>query len=85
MKICRSVSSANDCTLLQSEIDSIRGWFAANCVKLNTDKIQVIAYTRKTTSINYICKLCGKCLIGTDYIKDLAVVLDSELFFSTSC
>jgi len=38
MKICRTVRSATHYTLLQSEIDSIRGWFAANCVKLNTDK-----------------------------------------------
>jgi hypothetical protein len=25
------------CALLHSDIDSIRGWCAANCMKLNTD------------------------------------------------
>ena len=74
MKFCRTVSSATDCTILPSKIDSIRGWFAANCVKLNTDKTQVVAYTRKTTSINYIYKLCSKCIIRTGYIKDRAAI-----------
>ena len=42
MKICRTVSSATDCTLLQSEIDYIRDWFPANCMKLYTEKARVI-------------------------------------------
>jgi hypothetical protein len=45
-KICRTVRSAVDCTLLQSDIDSIRGWYAANCMTHNIDKTPVITFTR---------------------------------------
>ena len=46
IKIYRTVSSAIDCTLLKSDIDSIRGWCAANCMIRNTDKTPVISFTR---------------------------------------
>jgi len=46
IKIYRTVSSAVDCTLLQSDTDSIRGWCAANCMILNIDKTPVITFTK---------------------------------------
>ena len=46
IKIYRTVRSAVDCTLLQSDIDSIRGWYAANCMTHNIDKTPVITFTR---------------------------------------
>ena len=41
----------------------------------------VIAFTSKTMSINYICRLCGKYVIRTDFIKDLAVLFWILTFF----
>jgi hypothetical protein len=47
IKIFHTVSSTTDCTLPQSDIDSIDGWCGANCIKLNTDKTKVITFTYK--------------------------------------
>ena len=69
IKISRSISSAAACTLLQSDIDSILGWCAANRMKLNIDKTRVITFTRKSNSINYNYKLCDKYTTRTQYIK----------------
>jgi hypothetical protein len=84
IKIVCTVSSATDCTLLQSDTDSIRGCCAAKCMKHNTDKTRVITFTRKTNAINYNYKLCDKCITRTDSIKDLGILLNSKLF-SLSC
>jgi hypothetical protein len=54
--IYRAISSPEDCTLLQSDIESIRGWCSANYMQLNTAKTKVITFSRKTTwyiSINF--------------------------------
>lgn len=66
IKIFRTVKSATDCTLLESDDDSIRDWCAANCTKINIDKIGVIIFKRKIISINDDYKLYDKCMIPTD-------------------
>jgi len=38
IKIVGTLSSATDCTLLQSDIDSIRGWCVANNIIRSTEK-----------------------------------------------
>jgi hypothetical protein len=53
IQIFRIVNSTTDYTLLQSDIVSIRGWCAANCMKRKTDKTEVIAFTRKINAVNY--------------------------------
>lgn len=45
-KFYRTVSSPIDSTLLQSDIDSIRVWCAANCMTLNIGKTPVITFTK---------------------------------------
>jgi hypothetical protein len=51
IKILHTISSATYCTLLQSHIDSIQGWCAANGMKLNIDKTRVITFRRKLTPL----------------------------------
>jgi hypothetical protein len=46
IKIYRTLSSTADCIPLQNDVDSIRGWCAANCMILNTDKTRDIVFTR---------------------------------------
>jgi hypothetical protein len=81
IKIYCAVSCVTDCTLLQSDIDSICGWCVTNCMKLNYDKTKVITFTRKTNAIKYNNLLDDKCIARTDSIKDLGVLLDSKLLF----
>jgi hypothetical protein len=82
IKIYRPLNSAADGTLLQSEVDSVRGWCAANCTIHNIDKTRVIAFTRLTNLItsNYNHKLCDKYTTRTESIKDLGFVLFQTLF-----
>lgn len=52
IKIFRAVTSATDCVLLQTDIDSIRGWCAVNAIKLKYDKTRIITFTRNTNIIS---------------------------------
>jgi hypothetical protein len=47
-KIFHTVSSATDCTLRQSDTDSLHSWYAADGMKLNIYKTRVIMFTRET-------------------------------------
>jgi hypothetical protein len=57
IKIYRAINSPEDCILLQSDVDSIWGWCAANCMKLNIDKSQVITFFRKRDILIYEDKI----------------------------
>jgi hypothetical protein len=63
------------------DIDSIRGWRTANHMKLNVSKTRVIYFTTKKNMITCEQKLCASRIIPADTIKDLAVFLDSKLYF----
>ena len=52
-KIFHTVSSVTDCTLQQSDTDSLHSWCAADGMKLNIYKTGVITFTRKTDAVNY--------------------------------
>jgi hypothetical protein len=53
IKIYRAVESPQDCTLLQSDINSIQCWCNANCMKLNITNTRVISFSRKTNVLKY--------------------------------
>jgi hypothetical protein len=81
IKIYRYISSPEDCNLLKFDIDSIRGWCAANYMKLNIDKTKVITFCRKTNILIYEYKLFHSTITRTDSVKDLGVYLDTKLYF----
>jgi hypothetical protein len=83
IKIYRAISSPEDCNLLQSDIDAIRDWCAANSMKLNIDKTNVITFSRKTNILIYEYKLFHTNITRTSSVKDLGVYLDSKLYFHT--
>jgi hypothetical protein len=81
IKIFRVIKSPNDCTRLQSGIDSVQGWCTANFMKFNISKTRVISFSRKTNTLIYENKLCQSLITRTDSIKDLEVFIDSKLRF----
>jgi hypothetical protein len=81
IKIYRAVSSIEDCNLLQSDIDSVRGWYASNYMKLNVDKTKVITFCKKTSNLMYGYKLFHSIIPRTHSVKGLGVDLDSILQF----
>jgi hypothetical protein len=81
INIYRGVESPQDCTLLQSDKNSIQGWCIANCMKLNITKTRIISFSRKTNVPKYDYKLCQSSITRTDSIKDLGVYIDAKLHF----
>jgi hypothetical protein len=81
IKILRVIKSPNDCNRLQTDIDSVQGWFTANFMNLNISKARVISSSRKTNTLIYDYKLCQSSMTRTDSIKDLGVFTDSKLRF----
>ena len=81
IKIFRAVNSADDCTLLQADIEHIKAWCAANCMKLNVSKTRVITFSRKTNGFYYVYKTQDSSITSTDASKNLGVLLDSKLRF----
>ncbi|PNF43033.1 hypothetical protein B7P43_G08782 [Cryptotermes secundus] len=81
IRIYRAISCPEDCNLLQSDVDCIRSWCAANCMKLNADKTKVITFSRKINYLIYEYKLLHFTITRTYSVKDLGVYLDSKLHF----
>jgi hypothetical protein len=81
VKIFRDINCLDDCILLQSDINRIKVWCSANYMKLNVNKIKVVAFTRKINVLYYGYKICDWFISRTDNIKDLGVQLDSKLRF----
>jgi hypothetical protein len=60
IKIYRAINSTKDCTLLQSDTDSVRSWCTDNYMKLNICKTKVMSFPRKTNIFIYEHKLCHR-------------------------
>lgn len=56
-KIFHNISSVIDCTLRQSDTNSLHSWCAPDGMKLNIYKTTVITFTRRTNAVNYKYKL----------------------------
>jgi hypothetical protein len=52
----KNINSTDDCTLLQTDAERIKGWCTANFMKLNMNKTRVTVFTRKTKSFISIIK-----------------------------
>jgi len=48
-----AVSSGDNCTLLQTDIEHIQGWCAANFMKLNNSRTRSITFNRKTFFLTF--------------------------------
>jgi hypothetical protein len=81
IKIYRVVSSPEDCNLLQSDVDSIRSWCAANYMKLNVGKTRVITFYKKTNSLIYEYKLFHSTVTRSYSTKGLGVYLIVNFIF----
>jgi hypothetical protein len=81
IKIFHTIKSPYDCSLLQSDIDSVIGCCTANFIKLNVSNSRVIYFCRKTNTLIFHSKLCHSSITHTDSIKDLDVFIDSKLHF----
>jgi hypothetical protein len=73
--------SSEDCKCLHADIHSVQKWCLEKCMKLNTQKTNVIYFTRKTNNIHFDYQLGNAVITRTDCVKGLGVWLDNTLYF----
>ncbi|KAI5727805.1 hypothetical protein M8J77_007187 [Diaphorina citri] len=82
VKMYRSVSDFEDCTLLQQDLDSFYRWLNFNGLQLTLHKCAFIYFSRRREAVTYQYHLDSQPLNQVDVIQDLGVLLDSKLSFS---
>lgn len=81
LKIYLKIRSMADANSLQEELDTFENWCTLNCMVVNPAKCSVISFTRIRQPIVFDYKLLGTDIQRVDYVKDLGVILDSQLTF----
>jgi hypothetical protein len=69
IKTFRSVKPPQDCSLLQMDIDCMRGWCTADYVEIEVSETSVISFTRQINMISFKYKLFGSHTNRNDTIK----------------
>jgi hypothetical protein len=82
LKFFRVINSPHDCFLLQSDVNSVSDWCAANSMKLNIGKMRVMLYFRKTNVLSYEYHLRHTAITRTSGIKNLVFSLILNYIFT---
>lgn len=81
LKMYLRICSINDCYFLQQQLHSFENWCRVNRMVVNPTKCSVISFSRKKESINFDYELSGTMIERTTHVKDLGVILDSQLTY----
>lgn len=81
IKIYSEITSVEDSSLLQDNLDVLVRWCEDSKLKLNIDKCCVVIYTRSSTICNASYHMNGTYLNVVAEVKDLGVLFDSTLTF----
>ena len=81
IKIFKTISSMEDCLILQNDLTTFLHWSNSNLLPVNFDKSYVMSYTNKNFQILYNYTLNNIFLSRVDTFKDLGVIFDSKLTF----
>lgn len=77
MKVCES----EDCVEIQSDLDRLTGWCESNVMELNVSKCHLMVFSCSRNPIQMVYNIDGRPLNSVTEIKDLGVVLDTQLSF----
>ena len=83
MKIYARVSSHDDCSLIQEDLNRLTEYCRDNKLLLNIKKCISITFSRKRQNIVVNYKLNDVDLVRNTTVKDLGVTLDTKLTFET--
>lgn len=81
LKMYLRIESALDCQRLQKLVDIFFEWCGRNLLIVSVTKCSVISFSRKKTPIIWNYFIDNQPLHRTNVMKDLGVLLDSELNF----
>lgn len=81
IKIICAIKYLEEWDLLQSDINSVKGWRTASYMKLVFMRTKIIAFSRRNNILVYEYKLCQSSTTRIDSIKNLKLFMDSKLHF----
>lgn len=81
LKIYFQIRNIDDSTYLQGQLEVFSGWCDTNRMVLNPSKCSIISFTRKKKPIHYEYHLAETLIKREDCVKDLGVLLDSQLTY----
>jgi hypothetical protein len=81
LKIFLRINSTADCNFLQTQVDAFADWCILNRLVVNPAKCSVITFSWKKTPIIFSYNLQGTVIDRVHCVKDLGVLLDSQLTF----
>lgn len=82
LKIFLVIRNPDDCVRLQNMLSHFYDWCERNKMSVSVSKCFVISFHRKSSPINFNYKLAGCTLNRTTLVRDLGVMLDSNLSFN---
>ncbi|CAJ0939456.1 unnamed protein product [Ranitomeya imitator] len=82
-KICKAVNTREDSILLQMDLDKLETWAERWQMRFNNDKCKVIHMGRRNQCHHYT--LNGKPLGKSDREKDLGILVNDKLTWSSQC
>lgn len=83
LKLYKKVTSTEDSTVLQENIDKITKWCRDNGMALNASKCSIISFYRGSLKIDSQYKIGDDTLGRATVIRDLGVMLDEKLNFKS--
>ena len=83
IKMFKIIKSYNDCVAFQQDIINFEVWCKQNDLDLNLSKCSVISYNHLLNPIIFDYFLKGFKLLRVHQVKDLGVVFDDKLNFSS--
>ncbi|CAJ0967591.1 unnamed protein product [Ranitomeya imitator] len=82
-KLCKAVNTREDSILLQMDLDKLETWAERWQMRFNNDKCKVIHMGRRNQY--HHCTLNGKPLGKSDREKDLGILVNDKLTWSSQC
>lgn len=79
LKMYLEIKSTEDCSFLQQQLQTFADWCRLNRMVVNPSKCAVISFSRKKNPIHYNYRLMDTEIERVNQIKDLGVILDSQL------
>lgn len=81
LKFYMKIRSTEDCLKLQSDLDRLSRWCDFSGMELNVEKCHLIVFSRSRNPIEQVYRINGASLDILSQIKDLGVILDSQLTY----
>ena len=78
-KCYKNINSVGDCLDLQADLELLHEWSCKWQMKFNAKKCKVLTVTRRKYPVNFHYNLNGQILEKVTNIRDLGVIVDSDL------